>query len=55
METNTYIMVTIEVLFFDVLETIVDFRSSIDEDIAAFLRRHDLPLFDVYSFADAWV
>ena len=33
----------IEVLFFDVLGTVVDWRGSIADEVAAFLKRHALP------------
>lgn len=45
----------IEVLFFDVLGTVVDWRGSIADEVAAFLRRHEAPHVDAHEFADAWV
>jgi len=45
----------IEVLFFDVLGTVVDWRGSIADEVAAFLKRHALPHVDAHQFADAWV
>ncbi|WP_274631324.1 haloacid dehalogenase type II [Arvimicrobium flavum] len=48
-------MATIEVLFFDVLGTVVDWRGSIADEVQAFLKRHDLRNIDAHSFADAWV
>ncbi|WP_026059996.1 haloacid dehalogenase type II [Pseudaminobacter salicylatoxidans] len=48
-------MATIEVLFFDVLGTVVDWRGSIADEVAVFLKRHNLPHIDAHSFADAWV
>lgn len=48
-------MATIEVLFFDVLGTVVDWRGSIADKVAVFLKRHHLLHIDSHSFADAWV
>ncbi len=35
-------MANIEVVFFDVLGTVVDWRGSIVVEVPAFLKRHDL-------------
>jgi 2-haloacid dehalogenase len=48
-------MANTEVLFFDVLGTVVDWRGSIAAEVAAFLERHNLPYIDSGKFADAWV
>ncbi|MDF2388337.1 HAD-IA family hydrolase [Nostoc ellipsosporum NOK] len=48
-------MPNIEVLFFDVLGTMVDWRGSITAEVRAFLKRHDLGHIDPVCFADAWV
>lgn len=48
-------MTTTEVLFFDVLGTVVDWRGSIADEVAVFLKRHDLLHIDAHGFADAWV
>lgn len=48
-------MATIDVLFFDVLGTVVDWRGSIAQEVAAFLKRNDLSHIDAHKFADAWV
>ena len=46
----------IEVLFFDVLGTVVDWRGSIADEVAAFLKRHAPASYvDAHQFADAWV
>lgn len=48
-------MHNIEVLFFDVLGTMVDWRGSIAAEVGEFLKRHDLGHIDPAGFADAWV
>jgi 2-haloacid dehalogenase len=48
-------MSKIEVLFFDVLGTVVDWRGSIAAEAGAFLRRHNASHIDAGAFADAWV
>ncbi|WP_306030511.1 haloacid dehalogenase type II [Stappia sp. MMSF_3263] len=48
-------MHTIEVLFFDVLGTMVDWRGSIAAETRAFLERHGRGDIDPAAFADAWV
>lgn len=48
-------MATIDVLFFDVFGTVTDWRGSIADEVAAFLKRHHLPHIDAHRFADAWV
>jgi 2-haloacid dehalogenase len=45
----------IEVLFFDVLGTMVDWRGSITAEVGEFLKRHNLGHIDPAGFADAWV
>ncbi|CAN7343393.1 haloacid dehalogenase type II [Mesorhizobium sp. LjRoot246] len=45
----------IEVLFFDVLGTMVDWRGSITAEVGEFLKRHKLGHMDAAGFADAWV
>lgn len=48
-------MHTIEVLFFDVLGTMVDWRGSIAAETHAFLERNGRGDIDPAAFADAWV
>lgn len=48
-------MRNIEVLFFDVLGTMVDWRGSITTEVGEFLKRHNLGHVDAAGFADAWV
>lgn len=48
-------MAEIEVLFFDVLGTVVDWRGSITTEAASFLKRHGAAHIDAGAFADAWV
>ncbi|MER8451315.1 HAD-IA family hydrolase [Mesorhizobium sp. M1428] len=48
-------MRNIEVLFFDVLGTTVDWRGSITAEVGEFLKRHNLGRIDPARFADAWV
>lgn len=48
-------MANTEVLFFDVLGTVVDWRGSIAAETASFLGRHNLAHIDPGTFADAWV
>lgn len=48
-------MANIDVLFFDVFGTVTDWRGSIADEVAAFLKRHHLSHIDAHSFADAWV
>ncbi|TIN31700.1 MAG: haloacid dehalogenase type II [Mesorhizobium sp.] len=48
-------MRNIEVLFFDVLGTMVDWRGSITAEVGEFLKRHNLGHVDAADFADAWV
>lgn len=48
-------MTKIEVLFFDVLGTVVDWRGSIAAEAGSFLRRNDAAHVDAGAFADAWV
>jgi 2-haloacid dehalogenase len=48
-------MTKIEVLFFDVLGTVVDWRGSIATEAASFLKRHNATHIDAGAFADAWV
>lgn len=43
----------IEALVFDVFGTVVDWRSGVARDAAAFLQRH-APQLDPFGFADAW-
>jgi 2-haloacid dehalogenase len=45
----------VEVLFFDVLGTVVDWRGSIATEASSFLKRHDASHIDAGAFADAWV
>ncbi|RVB78813.1 MULTISPECIES: haloacid dehalogenase type II [unclassified Mesorhizobium] len=45
----------VEVLFFDVLGTVVDWRGSIAAEASSFLKRHDALHIDAGAFADAWV
>ncbi|MBK4217228.1 haloacid dehalogenase type II [Paracoccus caeni] len=45
----------IEVLFFDVLGTVVDWRGSITAETRAFLKRHEAEQVDAGALADAWV
>lgn len=47
-------MAEIDVLFFDVLGTVVDWRGSITTEAASFLKRHAAHI-DAGAFADAWV
>ena len=46
---------SVEVLFFDVLGTIVDWRGSIAKETSSFLARHGASHIDAHVFADAWV
>lgn len=46
---------TIQVLFFDVLGTVVDWRGSIAAEADSFLKRHDASHIDASAFADVWV
>lgn len=48
-------MTEVEVLFFDVLGTVVDWRGSIAAEVGSFLKRHDAAHIDAHAFADAWV
>ncbi len=48
-------MKKVEVLFFDVLGTVVDWRGSIATEASFFLKRHDASHIDAGAFADAWV
>lgn len=43
----------IKALVFDVFGTVVDWRSGVARDAAAFLQRH-APNLDAFEFADAW-
>lgn len=45
----------VEVLFFDVLGTVVDWRGSIASKAQSFLKRHQIDSVDANAFADAWV
>jgi len=45
----------IEVVFFDVLGTMVDWRGSITAEVDEFLKRHNLGRIDPAVFADSWV
>jgi len=45
----------LEVLFFDVLGTVVDWRGSITAEVASFLGSHDANHIDANAFADTWV
>ncbi|RMC34396.1 haloacid dehalogenase type II [Paracoccus alkanivorans] len=45
----------VEVLFFDVLGTVVDWRGSIAAKAQLFLTRHQIDSVDAEVFADAWV
>jgi 2-haloacid dehalogenase len=44
---------TPKALVFDVFGTVVDWRSSVAAEVAAFAKRHNLTL-DAVAFADAW-
>lgn len=44
-----------EVLFFDVLGSMVDWRGTIAAEVGEVLRRHDLDHIDPAAFADSWV
>lgn len=48
-------MPAIEVLFFDVLGTVVDWRGSITAEVERFLRENDVSHVAASDFADAWV
>lgn len=48
-------MENLEVLFFDVLGTVVDWRGSIAAEVKPFLARHAAAKIDAEDFADAWV
>ncbi|WP_292219035.1 haloacid dehalogenase type II [Mesorhizobium sp.] len=48
-------MTKVEVLFFDVLGTVVDWRGSIAAEASSFLKRHDALHIDASAFADDWV
>lgn len=48
-------MSKIEVVFFDVLGTVVDWRGSIAAEAGSFLKRHNALHIDAGAFADAWV
>lgn len=45
----------VDVLFFDVLGTVVDWRGSIAAKAQSFLNRHRIDSVDAAAFADAWV
>jgi 2-haloacid dehalogenase len=45
----------IQVLLFDVLGTVVDWRDSIAAEVGSFLKRHNAAHIDASAFADAWV
>lgn len=45
----------IEVVFFDVLGTMVDWRGSIAGEVSEFLTLHKLSHIDPAAFADLWV
>ncbi|WP_204378000.1 HAD-IA family hydrolase [Chromobacterium sphagni] len=45
---------TIQALVFDVFGTVVDWRSGVARDAAAFLQRHGAKQTDGFAFADAW-
>ena len=44
----------VEALVFDVFGTVVDWRSGVARDAAAFLARHGKAEIDAGVFADAW-
>ena len=46
-------MLSVRFLGFDVFGTVVDWRTSIARELAAFLQRHDSEL-DPEALADAW-
>lgn len=48
-------MSKVEVLFFDVLGTVVDWRGSITEEVRSFLNHQKCKHIDAAKFADAWV
>lgn len=48
-------MTEIEVLFFDVLGTVVDWRGSIAQEVSLFLERNNAAHIDASALADAWV
>jgi 2-haloacid dehalogenase len=48
-------MTKIEVLFFDVLGTVVDWRGTMAAEAGAFLKRNDAAHIDPAAFADTWV
>lgn len=48
-------MTKIEILFFDVLGTVADWRGSIAAETRSFLMRHRIDHIDAAAFADAWV
>ena len=45
----------LEVLFFDVLGTVVDWRGSITREATEFFSKHDATHVEASAFADAWV
>jgi len=49
------VMENLEVLFFDVLGTVVDWRGSIAAEVKPFLARYAAAEIDAEDFADAWV
>lgn len=44
-----------QVLFFDILGSVVDWRGSIAAEVADFFARHRIASIDPAAFADAWV
>ena len=44
----------VRALLFDVFGTVVDWRSGVAREVAAFLRRHGAGAIDPLAFADAW-
>jgi 2-haloacid dehalogenase len=48
-------MTQVEVLFFDVLGTVVDPRGSLSAETTTFLERHDASHIDAAALADAWI
>jgi 2-haloacid dehalogenase len=48
-------MKNVDVLFFDILGTVVDWRGSITDKVEAFLKRHDISHIDARALTDTWV
>ncbi len=48
-------MKNVDVLFFDILGTVVDWRGSIANKVEAFLKHHEINHIDTQALTDSWV